>query len=111
VCGPPSSRRSSYLVPYFTGCYKKNTHNVLNCHKAAKHCKSDARGAAVPNTATASAPAVEIKMATSTGAERARCVFWFEDTKSLTQVQRKVALSITRNHPVGLQFTHDTRIL
>ena len=32
----------------------------------------------VPNTATASAPAFEIKMATFTGAERARCVFWFE---------------------------------
>ena len=48
-----------------------------------------ARGTVVPNTATASAPAFEIKMATFTGAERARCVFWFEETKSATQVQRK----------------------
>jgi hypothetical protein len=28
-------------------------------------------------------------MATVTGAERARCVYWFEETKSATQVQQK----------------------
>jgi hypothetical protein len=61
----------------------------LNCHNVAKHCKFDARGTVAPSTAAASAPAVEIKMATFTGAKRARCVFWFEDTKSATQVQRK----------------------
>ena len=43
-----------------------------------------AHGTVVPNTATASAPAFEIKMATFTGAERALCVFWFEETKSAT---------------------------
>jgi hypothetical protein len=47
----------------------------------AKHRKFDARGTEVLNTATAIAPAVEIKMATFTRAERARCVFWFEETK------------------------------
>jgi hypothetical protein len=57
----------------------------LNCHTVAKHTEFHARGTVVPNTATASATAVEIKMATFTGAERARCVFWFEETKSATQ--------------------------
>jgi hypothetical protein len=54
--------------------YIENIHNVSNCHDREKHCKFDARGTVVPNTATASAPAVEIEMATFTGAERARCV-------------------------------------
>jgi hypothetical protein len=44
---------------------------MLNCHNVAKHYKFDARGTVVPNTATPSAPAVEINMATFTGAERA----------------------------------------
>ena len=52
------------------------------------HDTFHARGTVEPNTATASAPAFEIKMATFTGAERAR-VFWLEETKSATQVQRK----------------------
>jgi hypothetical protein len=64
----------------------------------------DARGTVVPNTATASALVVKIKMATFTGAQRACCVFWFEETKSATQVQRKF-LTPARNFPVGLQFT------
>jgi hypothetical protein len=51
-----------------------------------------------------SALAVEIKMATFTGSERARCVFWFKETKSATP-------SISRDLPVGLQFTRVTRIL
>ena len=41
------------------------------------HDTFHARGTVVPNTATASALAFEIKMATFRGAERARCVFWF----------------------------------
>jgi hypothetical protein len=61
----------------------------LNCHNVAKHTEFDARGTVVPNTATASAPAIEIKMAIFTGAERACCVFWFEVTKSATQFKRK----------------------
>jgi hypothetical protein len=61
----------------------------LNCHNVAKHCKTGERSTVVRNTATASAPAVEIKMATFTGAESARYVFWLEETKSATQVQRK----------------------
>jgi hypothetical protein len=58
----------------------------LGCHNVAKHFKFYASGTVVP----ASAPAVEIKMATFTGAEHAHCMFWFEETKSATQVQRKV---------------------
>jgi hypothetical protein len=53
----------------------------------------------VPNTTTASAPAVEIKMATSTGAESARCVFWFEETKSATQDQRKFRTQCRKEPP------------
>jgi hypothetical protein len=37
-------------------------------------CKLDARGTVVPNTATTSAPTVQIKMAVFTDAEHARCV-------------------------------------
>jgi hypothetical protein len=55
----------------------------LNCHDVAIHCKFDARGIVLPNTATTSAAAVGIKMAIFTGAERARCVFWFEETRVL----------------------------
>jgi hypothetical protein len=55
--------------------YTEDIHNVLNCHNVAKHCKFDACGTVVPNTATASAPVVEIKMATFTGADHARCAF------------------------------------
>jgi hypothetical protein len=74
-------------------------HNVLNCHNVAKHCKFDARGTVAPNTATASAPTVEIKMATFTGAERVRCVFWFEETKPATQVQKKVHAQYRKEPP------------
>jgi hypothetical protein len=83
----------------------------LNCRSVAKHCKFDARGTVVPNTATASALAVEIKMATFTGAERARCVFWSEETKSDALVQRKFRTQYRKEHPGGLQFTRGTRIL
>jgi hypothetical protein len=55
--------------------YAEEMHNVLNCHNVAKHCKFHGRGTVVPNTGTPSAPTVEIKMATFTGAERAHCVF------------------------------------
>jgi hypothetical protein len=62
----------------------------LNVIKKKDFAKFVSRGTVVPNTATASDPAVETKMATFTGAERARCVFWFEEPKSATQVQRKL---------------------
>jgi hypothetical protein len=55
---------------------------VLNCHNVVKLCKFGAHCTVVPNTATASASAVEIKMATFTGAEHAHCVFSFRNTKS-----------------------------
>jgi hypothetical protein len=67
----------------------EDIHNVLNWHNAAKHCKFIARGTVVPITATASAPAVEIKMATLTGAGSTRCMFLFEETKPATEVQWK----------------------
>jgi hypothetical protein len=69
--------------------YIEDIHNGLNYHNVTKHCKFDACGTVVPNIATASAPAVEISMATFTGAEHARCMIWLEETKSTTQVQRK----------------------
>jgi hypothetical protein len=53
----------------------------IHCHNVAKHCQFYARSTVVPNTPNASDPAVEIKMATFTGIERTRCVFWFEETK------------------------------
>jgi hypothetical protein len=55
--------------------YTEDIHNILNCQNVAKHCKFDARGTVVYNTATATVHAVEIKMATFKGAERARGVF------------------------------------
>ena len=64
-------------------------HNVLNCHNVAKHTEVHECSTVVRSTATARAPADEIKMATFTGSELARCVFWFEETKAATQVQRK----------------------
>jgi hypothetical protein len=79
--------------------YTEDIHNVLNCHIIANHCKFDARGTVVPNTATASAPMVEIKMATFTGAERVRCVFLFEKTKSATQAQRKCRTQYRKETP------------
>jgi hypothetical protein len=68
--------------------YTKDIHNALNRHIVAKYCKFDARGTVVPNTVT-SAPTVEIKMVIFTGSERARCVFWSKETKSVTHTQRK----------------------
>jgi len=63
------------------------------------HDTFHARGIVVSNTATTSAPAFEIKMATFTGAERARCVFWFEETKSVTQVQRNFRTKYRKEPP------------
>jgi hypothetical protein len=73
----------------------------LYLHNVAKHCLFDARRTVVPNTAIASASAVEIKMATFTGAERDRRVFGFEETKSATQVERKFHTQC-RREPVFL---------
>jgi transposase len=71
----------------------------LNCFNIAKHCKFDTCGTVVPNTTTTSAPAVVIKMATYTGEERANCVFWFEETKSATQVQREFRTQYRKDPP------------
>jgi hypothetical protein len=91
--------------------YTEDVHNVLNCNNVARHCKFDACGTIVHNTATAPAPAIEIKMAAFTGAERARLCFGSKKRSLLHKFKRNVALSMARNHPVGLQLTHDTRIL
>jgi hypothetical protein len=66
---------------------------ILNYYNVAKHCQVWCTCTLVPNTATVSAPAVEIKMATLSGAEHAHCVF-----------KGKFALSIATNLPAGLQF-------
>jgi hypothetical protein len=92
-----------------TGCYKKSFTTLkdihihlyrghiqcLNCHNVAKHSKFDARGTEVPNTTTVSAPTVEIKTATFIGAG----VFWFEETTSATQVQRKFCTQYHKEPP------------
>jgi hypothetical protein len=92
--------------------YTEDIHNVLNSQNVAKHCKFDARGTVVPVAATARAPAVEIKMATFTGAERARYVFWFEGTKSVTQIQRKFRTQHRKEPPSRPTiFTRGTRLL
>jgi hypothetical protein len=57
-------------------------HNVLKCQNVAKHFKFDARTVSAQYCFRQRSRAVEIKMATFTGAERARCVFWFEETSS-----------------------------
>jgi hypothetical protein len=57
--------------------YSEDMDSVSNCHNVGKHAEFDALNTVVPNTATASA--------TFTGAERARCVFWFEGTKCATK--------------------------
>jgi hypothetical protein len=82
--------------------YTEDIHNVLNYHNVPKHCKFDARGTVVPNTAIASAFAVEIMMATLTGAECARCVFCFEETKPATQFQRKFLTQYHKEPPSRL---------
>ncbi|KAG8317952.1 hypothetical protein J6590_013087 [Homalodisca vitripennis] len=56
---------------------------------AANYFKFDSRSAVVPSSATASASFVCNKMATFTGAERARCVLLFHKTNSATSVQRR----------------------
>lgn len=43
-------------------------------------------------------------MATFTGPERARCVFWFEESKSATTVQRKFRKSMLEILLVGQLF-------
>jgi hypothetical protein len=93
-----------------TNLYRGHT-QCLNFHNVAKHCTFDARGTVVPNTATASAvPQFEIKLATTTGAECAPCVFYFEESL-LHKFEGSFALSNARNLPVGLQFIRGTRIL
>jgi hypothetical protein len=57
----------------------------------------DARNTVVPNTA--SALSVKIQMATFTGAERVCCVFWFDETMSATQVQRKFCTQCHKEPP------------
>jgi hypothetical protein len=79
--------------------YTEDIHNVLNSHDVAKHCKLYSRGTVVPNNATTSAPAVEIKMATFSCAKLARCMFWFEETKPATQVQRKFRTQYRKKPP------------
>jgi hypothetical protein len=79
--------------------YIEVINNILSCHNVARHCEYDAYGTVAPNTAHARAPAVEINMATFTGAERARCVSWFEETKSATQVQRKFSTRYRKESP------------
>jgi hypothetical protein len=53
-------------------------------------------------TFTASAPAVEIEMATLTGVERALFVFWLEEKKSSTQVERKFRTQYRKEPPSRL---------
>jgi hypothetical protein len=62
-------------------------------------CKFVARGTVVLNTSTASALSIKIKMATFTGAGRARCVFWFVETKSAIQVERKFRTQYRKEPP------------
>jgi hypothetical protein len=86
--------------------YKEDIYNVSNCHNVAKYWKFDARCTVVPNTATASALAVEMKTDTFESAERSRCVFLVPRNEVLLhKFKGNFALSFARNLPVGLQFT------
>jgi hypothetical protein len=70
----------------------------LNCRNVGNNGKFDVGGTVVPNSVTASAPVIEIKMATFTGAEHAHYVFWFEETRSATQVQREFRTQYHKEH-------------
>jgi hypothetical protein len=48
---------------------------------------------------TRGATITSTKMAELTGAEKAHCVFWFEETRSATQVQRRFRTRYIRNLP------------
>jgi hypothetical protein len=78
--------------------------------RSENYCKFDARGTVVPNTATTSAHVVEIKMATFTDAECARCVFGWKK-RSLYTSSKEISHCVARNLPVSLQFTRGTRML
>uniref|UniRef100_A0A1B6IPZ7 DUF4817 domain-containing protein n=1 Tax=Homalodisca liturata TaxID=320908 RepID=A0A1B6IPZ7_9HEMI len=69
------------------------------CHSAANYFKFNSRSAVIPSSATASASFVCTKMATFTGAERARCVLLFHETNSATSVQRRFRTEYGRDPP------------
>jgi hypothetical protein len=71
----------------------------VNCHNVAKHCKFDARGTAVHNTATASTCAVEIKMATFT--ERARVCFGSPSIIRMMKSRRMIGGAYSANRETG----------
>ncbi|PSN32064.1 hypothetical protein C0J52_19816, partial [Blattella germanica] len=58
--------------------------NSLMCHFKGKYMKF----CLVQNYTTMSAMGVYFKMADFTGAERAKCVLWYENSQSATTVQR-----------------------
>jgi hypothetical protein len=51
--------------PTYVNLYRGHTQRFELSHNVEKQCKFDAYGTVVPNTATVTAPVVEIKMATS----------------------------------------------
>ncbi|KAG8260407.1 hypothetical protein J6590_097769 [Homalodisca vitripennis] len=65
----------------------------------ANYFKFDSRSALVPSSATVSASFVCTKMATLTGAERARCVLLFHETNAATSVQRRFRTEYGRDPP------------
>jgi hypothetical protein len=77
-------------------------HNILNYHNVAIYCKFDARGTVVPNTATASAPAVDIKMAHFTRAQVLVVCFGSKKQSLLHKFKGNFELSIAKNLIVGL---------
>ncbi|KAG8272517.1 hypothetical protein J6590_039224 [Homalodisca vitripennis] len=75
------------------------TKTLFMCHFVANYFKFDSRSAVVPSSATASASFVCNKMATFTGAERARCVLLFHETNSATSVQSRFRTEYGRDPP------------
>jgi hypothetical protein len=69
--------------------------NALNCHNVAKYCKWYCSIQYRHRERSRSS----IKMATFTGVERARCVFWFDATKSTPQVQRRFRIQYRNETP------------
>ena len=53
----------------------------------------------MPGRAAQALAAVTSKMAAFTGPERASCVFWFEESKSATTVQRNLCTKYTKDPP------------
>jgi hypothetical protein len=77
--------------------YTEDMYSALNSHNIANNCKFGVHGSVVPqNHHRERSRSWNLKMAAFTGADRARFVFWIEEIKSTTQVQKIFPLSVSQ---------------